>query len=297
MEKLVKALHQLEEEDPTLHIEQSATLKQILLHGQGQLHLDTICYRVHEMTGIDLEFEAPRIPYRETITQSATERYRHKKQSGGAGQFAELEMRIDPWEEGMPDPEGLNVRQKEVEQLPWGGTLAFYWCIVGGSIDQKYANAIKKGIMQRMEEGPLTGSNCQNIRVCVYDGKMHTVDSNDMAFMIAASHAFQAAFQEAKPQLMEPLYDLDILCSEEAMGDIMSDLQSRRAMIMGMDTDGHYQKIQARVPLAELYLYSSDLRSISQGRAKFHRAFAEYAPVQADLQQKLVRNHREAVTS
>ena len=297
MEKLVKALHQLEEEDPTLHIEQSATLKQILLHGQGQLHLDTICYRVHEMTGIDLEFEAPRIPYRETIPQSAPERYRHKKQSGGAGQFAELEMRIDPWEEGMPDPEGLNVRQKEVEQLPWGGTLAFYWCIVGGSIDQKYANAIKKGIMQRMEEGPLTGSNCQNIRVCVYDGKMHTVDSNDMAFMIAASHAFQAAFQEAKPQLMEPLYDLDILCSEEAMGDIMSDLQSRRAMIMGMDTDGHYQKIQARVPLAELYLYSSDLRSISQGRAKFHRAFAEYAPVQADLQQKLVRNHREAVTS
>lgn len=297
MEKLVKALHQLEEEDPTLHIEQSASLKQMILHGLGQLHLDTICYRVHEMTGIDMAFEAPRIPYRETITQSATERYRHKKQSGGAGQFAELEMRIDPWEEGMPDPEGLNVRQKELETLPWGGTLAFYWCIVGGAIDQKYANAIKKGIMQRMEEGPLTGSNCRDIRVCVYDGKMHSVDSNDMAFMIAASHAFQEAFQKAKPQLMEPLYDLDILCPEEAMGDIMSDLQTRRAMIMGMDTDGHYQKIQARVPLAELYLYSSDLRSISQGRAKFHRSFAEYAPVQAELQQKLMRNHQEAVAS
>lgn len=297
MEKLVKALHQLEEEDPTLHIEQSASLKQMILHGLGQIHLDTICYRVHEMTGIDMGFEAPRIPYRETITQSATERYRHKKQSGGAGQFAELEMRIDPWEEGMPDPEGLNVRQRELESLPWGGTLAFYWCIVGGAIDQKYANAIKKGIMQRMEEGPLTGSNCRDIRVCVYDGKMHSVDSNDMAFMIAASHAFQEAFQKAKPQLMEPLYDLDILCPEEAMGDIMSDLQTRRAMIMGMDTDGHYQKIQARVPLAELYLYSSDLRSISQGRAKFHRSFAEYAPVQAELQQKLMRNHQETVTS
>jgi elongation factor G len=297
MEKLVKALHQLEEEDPTLHIEQSPSLKQMILHGLGQLHLDTICYRVHEMTGIDMTFEAPRIPYRETITQSATERYRHKKQSGGAGQFAELEMRIDPWEEGMPDPEGLNVRQRELETLPWGGTLAFYWCIVGGAIDQKYANAIKKGIMQRMEEGPLTGSNCRDIRVCVYDGKMHSVDSNDMAFMIAASHAFQEAFQKAKPQLMEPLYDLDILCPEEAMGDIMSDLQTRRAMIMGMDTDGHYQKIQARVPLAELYLYSSDLRSISQGRAKFHRSFAEYAPVQAELQQKLMRNHQEATAS
>jgi len=297
MEKVVKALHQLEEEDPTLHIEQSASLKQMILHGQGQLHLDTICYRVHEMTGIDMKFEALRIPYRETITEMATERYRHKKQSGGAGQFAELELRIDPWQEDMPDPADLNVRQREMETLPWGGTLAFYWCIVGGSIDQKYANAIKKGIMQRMEEGPLTGSNCRDIRVCVYDGKMHSVDSNDMAFMIAASHAFQDAFQQAKPLLMEPLYDLDILCPEESMGDIMSDLQSRRAMIMGMDTDGHYQKIQARVPLAELHMYSSDLRSISQGRAKFHRSFAEYAPVQPELQQQLMRNHREAVTS
>jgi len=297
MEKLVKALHQLEEEDPTLHIEQSASLKQLLLHGQGQLHLDTICYRVKELTGIDMEFGAPRIPYRETITQMATQRYRHKKQSGGAGQFAELEMRIEPWVDGMADPADLNVRQQEMEVLPWGGTLAFYWCIVGGSIDQKYANAIKKGILQQMEEGPLTGSNCRDIRVCVYDGKMHTVDSNDMAFMIAASHAFQEAFQQAKPQLMEPLYDLEILCPEDAMGDIMSDLQSRRAMIMGMGTDGHYQKIQARIPLAEMYLYSSDLRSISQGRAKFHRSFAEYAPVQADLQQQLMRDHREAVAS
>lgn len=294
MEKLVKALHLLEEEDPTLIVEQSSTLRQTLLHGQGQLHLDMVSQRVQDMTGIDISFSAPRIPYRETITQSAQTKYRHKKQSGGAGQFAELEIRIEPWTEGMPDPEGLNVRHLEIDQLSWGGNLAFYWCIVGGAIDQKYANAIKKGILQQMESGPLTGSPCQDIRVSVIDGKMHSVDSNDMAFMIAASHAFKEAFHQAQPLLLEPLYDLDILCSEDSMGDIMSDLQTRRAMIMGMDAEGHYQKIQARVPLAELYQYSRDLRSISQGRAKFHREFATYMPVQADIQRKLMAEQSEA---
>ena len=295
MEKMVKALHQIEEEDPTLHLEQSATLKQTILHGQGQLHLDVVKRRIAEETGLNIVFEEPRVPYRETITRQAEANYRHKKQSGGAGQFAELAMRIEPWQEGMPDPEGLNVRNVEIEDLPWGGQLAFYWCIVGGAIDQKYSNAIKKGIMQRMEEGPLTGSNCRDIRVSIFDGKMHSVDSNDMAFMIASSHAFQEAFEQAAPQLMEPLFDLDILCSEDTMGDIMSDLQSRRAMIMGMDTEGHYQKIKARVPLAELYMYSSALRSLSQGRAKFHRSFAEYAPVQPDVQQQLINRSKEGV--
>lgn len=278
MEKLMKAIHTLEEEDPTLHVEQSATLKQTLLHGQGQLHIDMVKHRIELLQGISMDFEKPKISYRETITASADASYRHKKQSGGSGQFGEVHMRVEPYVEGMPDPEGLSVRNREVEDLPWGGKLAFYWCIVGGSIDSKYMNAIKKGIMQRMEEGPLTESPCQDIRVSIYDGKMHSVDSNDMAFMIASSHAFKDAFLDAKPQLLEPIYHLEVLCSDQVMGDVMSDLQTRRAMIMGMDTVGHYQKIIAHVPQAEMYMYSSSLRSITQGKAKFSRHFLEYQP-------------------
>jgi len=202
-------------------------------------------------------------------------------------------MRLEPYHEGMTDPAGLTVRQKEVEDLPWGGKLAFYWCIVGGSIDSKFSNAIKKGILQKMEQGPLTGSYCQDIRVSVYDGKMHPVDSNDQAFMTASSMAFRQAFREASPQVMEPIMNLEILCPDEATGDIMGDLQTRRAMIMGMDSEGHFQKIIARAPQAELYLYSSTLRSISQGRAHFHQEFADFNPVPADVQQKLIDGHHD----
>lgn len=293
MEKLIKALHQIEEEDPTLIVEQSATLKQTIIHGQGQLHLDLIRYRIEKNFGVHMDFEKPKIPYRETITRSANEVYRHKKQSGGAGQFGEVHMRIEPYYEGMPNPEGLTVRNTEVEELEWGGKLAFYWCVVGGTIDSKYSSAIKKGIMQKMVEGPLTGSNCQDIRVCIYDGKMHPVDSNDMAFMLASIGAFRAAFKNAGPQILEPIEDVSITCSDAAMGDIMGDLQGRRAIIMGMDSDGHYQKINARVPLAEMYQYSSTLRSLSQGKAKFARKFADYVPVPPDIQQKLIAEHKE----
>ncbi len=291
MEKLIKALHQIEEEDPTLIIEQSAQLKQTILHGQGQLHLDIVKYRIEKVNGISMQFEEPKIPYRETITRLSNTSYRHKKQSGGAGQFGEVHMRIEPYSENMPDPDGLTVRKREMEDLPWGGKFVFYWCIVGGSIDAKYINAIKKGIMQKMEEGPLTGSYCQNIRVCIYDGKMHAVDSNDMAFMLAASAAFKTAFKDAGPQLLEPIYDLDILCSSSVMGDVMGDLQTRRATIQGMDAIGHYQKIMAKVPLAELYKYSSTLRSISQGRAKFSRALSGFQSVPYEIQESLTRAH------
>ena len=293
MEKLVKALHIIEEEDPTLHLEQSPTLKQTLLHGQGQLHLDLIKYRIEKVNNISMNFMRPRIAYRETITSAADTIYRHKKQSGGSGQFAEVHMRVEPYYEDMPNPEGLNVRNTEVEDLPWGGKLAFYWCIVGGSIDSKYANAIKKGILQRMEEGPLTGSACQDIRVSVYDGKMHSVDSNDTAFMIAARMAMRDAFKQASPQILEPIYDVQILCDADMMGDIMGDLQTRRAMISGMDSEGHYQRINAKVPQAEMYQYSSTLRSLSQGRAKFTRRFSEYNPVPYDIQEKLMANYQE----
>jgi len=295
MEKLMKALHQIEEEDPTLIIEQSASLKQTILHGQGQLHLDLIKYRIEKVNNVVMEFERPKIPYRETITRSANESYRHKKQSGGAGQFGEVHMRIEPYYQGMPPTDDLSVRSASEEELPWGGRMIFQWCIVGGSIDSKYINAIKKGIMQQMEEGPLTGSHCQNIRVSIYDGKMHAVDSNDMAFMIAASQAFRNAFAKSAPQLMEPVYDLEVLCSDNVMGDVMGDLQTRRAIISGMDSDGHYQKIKAKVPLSELYQYSSTLRSITQGRAKFTREFSEYNSCTPDIQQKVIGQYQSAV--
>ena len=256
------------------------------------MHLDLIKSKVEKEHGIAMEFIRPKIPYRETITKSANEAYRHKKQSGGSGQFAEVHMRIEPSFEGMPEPAGLTVRKTEQIDLPWGGKLDFYWCIVGGSIDARFSNAIKKGIMNKMEEGPLTGSNSQDIRVSIYDGKMHPVDSNDMAFMLAASQGFKNAFNQAAPQLLEPIYELEILCSDDVMGDIMSDLQTRRAIIMGMGADGHYQKITARVPLAELYKYSSTLRSLTQGRAKFTRQFVEYAAVPNDIQKKLVNAHQ-----
>jgi elongation factor G len=297
MEKLMKALHAIHEEDPTLNVEQSAILKQTLLHAQGQMHLDLVKHRVEQTHSVSMSFGKPRIPYRETITKAADAMYRHKKQTGGAGQFGEVHLRIEPYHEGMPDPTGLSVRNKEVDDLPWGGKLAFYWCIVGGSIDSKYASAIKKGIMQKMEEGPLTGSSCQDIRVSIYDGKMHPVDSNDMAFMLASAHAFKDAFREAAPQILEPIMDLNILCASDVMGDIMGDLQTRRAVIMGMGAEGHYQEIKARVPQAELYLYSSTLRAITQGRAKFHQEFAEFQSVPAEVQNRLMSEHKEVAMS
>jgi len=293
MEKLVKALHGIENEDPTLIVEQSAELRQTILHGQGQLHLDIIKYRLEKTQNIDMIFERPRISYRETITAMANDSYRHKKQSGGSGQFAEVYMRIEPYHDGMAPPDDLNVRNTDEIELPWGGKLVYLWCIVGGSIDAKFSNAIKKGVMMKMEEGPLTGSPCQDIRVAIYDGKMHPVDSNDMAFQLAGTQVFKSSFQQARPQLLEPIYDVEILCSGDVMGDVMGDLQTRRAMILGMDAEGHYQKIKAKVPLAEMYQYSSTLRSLTQGRAKFTRSFSEYQAVTPDLQRQLVGSYQE----
>ncbi|MEP7323891.1 MAG: elongation factor G [Saprospiraceae bacterium] len=291
IEKLAKALHIIQEEDPTVIVEQSAELKQMLLHGQGQLHLDMIKHRLEKNQDLHMQFIKPRIPYRETITKVANGDYRHKKQSGGAGQFGEVHMRIEPYYEGMPDPDGLNVRTRDEETMPWGGKLVFYWCIVGGSIDAKYSSAIKKGVLSKMNEGPLTGSHCRDIRVSIYDGKMHAVDSNDMAFQIAGTMAFKNNFQNAGPQLLEPINDLEILCGDTVMGDIMGDLQTRRAIIMGMDSDGHYQKIKARVPLSELDGYSSTLRSLTQGKAKFSTKFAEYGAVPGDIQKRLMEEY------
>ena len=291
MEKLIVALHKIQEEDPTLLVEQSAELKQTILHGQGQLHLDLVKQRLDNDYGIKMFFDNPKISYRETITGKADAEYRHKKQSGGAGQFGEIHMRVENYYDGMPEPEGVNIRQKEIEDLPWGGKIAFYWCIVGGAIDSRYIGAIKKGIMQQMNEGPLTGSRCQNIRVSVYDGKMHSVDSNDISFQLAASGAFKDAFHRAKPQLLEPMYHVEILCPDECTGDVMGDLQSRRAIILGMDTEGHYQKIISDIPLAEMHDYGSTLRSITGGKAKFTMKFSDYQLVPTNVQQDLVKKN------
>jgi elongation factor G len=294
IEKMAHALHAIREEDPTLILEQSLELKQNIIHGQGEMHLDVIRHKAEQNFGVQLQFAEPRIPYRETITKMVNQDYRHKKQSGGAGQFAEVHMRIEPYYDGMPDPAGLTVKNTEVEELKWGGKFVFVWAIVGGVIDTRFANAIKKGIMAKLEEGPCTGSCCRDVRVSVYDGKMHDVDSNDMAFQIASTICFKEAFHKAHPQILEPIYDLEVMCDAEVMGNVMGDLQTRRAIIMGMDTEGHYQVIRARVPLKELHKYSSSLRSLTQGKAKFSMSYAEYASVPSDVQTKLTAEYAQA---
>jgi len=297
VEKMANALHSIQEEDPTLHVEQSIELKQTIIQGQGEMHLDVVRVKAEQNFGVTIDFIEPRIPYRETITREINQDYRHKKQSGGAGQFAEVHFRVEPYYDGMPAPHGLTTKNIEVEDLKWGGKFSFCWAIVGGVIDARFTNAIKKGIMSKLEEGPGTGSYCRDIRVSVYDGKMHDVDSNDMAFQIASTMAFKEAFLKAGPQILEPIYDLEVMCDAEVMGGVMGDLQTRRAIIMGMDSEGHYQVIKARVPLKELHKYSSALRSLTQGKAKFSMSFAEYAAVPPDIQNKLTAEYAKTVAA
>lgn len=286
-EKLGEVLSEIKSEDPTLLVEYSRELKQIILHGQGELHLSVTRWRMQHIYKLDIEFIPARIPYRETIQKPANSSYRHKKQSGGAGQFGEVYMKIEPYFEGMPDSKEYSVRSQEIVDLPWGGKLIFNNCITGGVIDTRFMPSILKGVMEKMNEGPLTGSYVRDIRVYVYDGKMHPVDSNDISFKIAGMMAFKEAFHQAEPKLLEPIYEVEIEMPEDLMGDVMSELQSRRSIILGMDNRGGYQVIKARSPLAEIDKYTTSLRSITQGRAKLKSIFAEYAPVPFDLQKKL----------
>ncbi len=294
-EKLSAALHTLQEEDPTIHVEVSPELKQILLHCQGELHLAIIKWKMEHIHNLDVQFSKSKIPYRETIRSMAESSYRHKKQSGGNGQFGEVFMRIEPWHEGMSDPKGLTVRGREEYPLDWGGKLVFYNCIVGGAIDTRFLPSILKGVMEKMQEGPLTGSYVRDVRVCVYDGKMHPVDSNDISFKIAGLQAFRQAFQQAAPLLLEPINHLEVLCPDDLTGSVMGDLQSRRAIVEGIDAAGHFTKIVARAPLAEMHDYSSSLRSITQGRAKFKMNFFEYAAVPFEIQKKLQEEYGRTV--
>ena len=288
-EKLGEVFKKIHSQDPTSEIKYSNEIKQLILSCQGELHLATIDWTLKNIYGIDVEFQQPRIAYRETIQRPATTSYKHKKQSGGAGQFGEVHLKIEPWHEGMPDPEGFNIRKKEEVDLVWGGKLIFYNCITGGVIDTRYLPSVMKGILEVMEEGPLTGSYARDIRVMVFDGKMHSVDSNDISFKIAGAHAFKAAFLAAKPKLMEPVQDLVVRVPEDLMGNVMTDLQSRRSIIIGMDSEGKHQIIKAKVPLAEMYKYSTSLRSQTQGRATFKTTFASFEPVPQNIQNELIK--------
>jgi elongation factor G len=288
-EKLMVALHQLQEEDPTVKVEVSSELKQTILHCQGELHLSVIKWRLeHISKNLGVKFSKTKIPYRETIRRSVQTNYRHKKQSGGAGQFGEVFMQVEPWHEGLEDPKGMSVRGREEFPLDWGGKLVYYNCIVGGAIDQRFLPSIVKGVMEKMHEGPLTGSYVRDVRVSVYDGKMHAVDSNDISFKIAGMMAFKEAFHKADPQILEPVYQVEVLCPDDLTGHVIGDLQTRRAMLEGMDTEGHFTKVMAKVPLAEMHDYCSSLRSVTQGRAKFKMHFNDYAPVPAELQKRLI---------
>lgn len=296
-EKIGEVLAKINQEDPTIQVEYSTELKQLIISGQGELHLAVCKWYLENVYKLHVTFESPRISYRETIRKSAVASYRHKKQSGGAGQFAEVHLKVEPYTEGMPEPSEYTVRGKEIIDLPWGGKLAFYNCIVGGVIDARFIPSILKGVMEKMEEGPITGSYVRDIRVCVFDGKMHPVDSNDISFKIAGMMAFKDAFMRSEPQLLEPIYDLEIMLPEEVMGDIMSDLQTRRAIIMGMDSKDSLQIIRARAPLAELDRYSTSLRSLSQGRASFTQRFVEFVPVPYEVQQQVAKTVNELATA
>ena len=286
-EKLASALHQLQEEDPTLKVEVSAELGQTLLHCQGDMHLTVIKWKLQNIFNLDVSYFKPKIAYRETIRREAESHYRHKKQSGGAGQFAEVAMRIEPWYEGMPEPHGVTVRGREEIELAWGGKLVYYNCIVGGVIDTRFLPSILKGVMEKMHQGPITGSYVRDIRVCVFDGKMHAVDSNDLSFKIAGMMAFKEAFQKADPLLLEPIYSVEVRCPDDLTGNIMGDLQMRRGMVEGVDAEGHFTIVKGHVPHSELRQYASSLRGLTQGMARFKMKFLEYAPVSADLQKKL----------
>ncbi len=293
-EKIGEVLHKIHQEDPTLLVAYSRELRQLIISGQGELHLTVCKWFLEKMYNLRVDFVSPRISYRETIRKPSSSSYRHKKQSGGAGQFGEVYMKIEPYYDGMPEPTEFSIRGKEVIDLEWGGKLVFYNCIVGGVIDTRFIPSILKGVMEKMEEGPITGSYVRDVRVMVHDGKMHPVDSNDISFKIAGMMAFKEAFMKAEPQLLEPIIDLEVMVPEEIVGDVMGDLQTRRSLIMGIDTKANYQVIKARTPLAELDRYSTTLRSLSQGRGTFSQQFADFAPVPFDVQQKLAKNSKVA---
>ncbi|MCQ2135157.1 MAG: elongation factor G [Bacteroidales bacterium] len=303
--KVGEALNKIAAQDPTIIVEYSKELRQTILSGQGEQHINLVKWRVKNEFKLDIELSAPKVPYRETITKVATAQYRHKKQSGGAGQFGEVHLLVCPYVEGEPAGNKfkidgketiLNIKGQESFDLPWGGKLEFFNCVVGGAIDLSFMPAILKGINEKMTEGPLTGSYARDIRVYVYDGKMHPVDSKEIAFIVAGRNAFKEAFRIAGPKIMEPIYDVDILTPSDFVGPCMSDLNTRRGMIVNQEMDGNFTILHAKVPLAELYRYSTTLSSLTGGAATFTMKFADYQPVPGDVQTKLLAEYAATET-
>lgn len=299
-EKLSEVLAKMRQEDPTWVIEVSKELRQTIVSGQGEFHLKTLKWRIENNEKIDIEYIIPRIPYRETITKAARADYRHKKQSGGAGQFGEVHLIVEPYSEGLPVPETykfngqefkISVRDTQEIPLEWGGKLVLINSIVGGSIDTRFIPAILKGLMQRMEQGPLTGSYARDVRVIIYDGKMHPVDSNEISFMLAGRNAFSDAFKNAGPKILEPIYDVTVSIPAEFMGDVMSDMQGRRGMIMGMESVKGFEQLKAKVPLKEMANYSTTLSSITGGQGTFDMEYSSYELVPGDIQDQLLREY------
>ena len=302
IEKMMTCINRLHEQDPTWVVEQSKELRQIILHGQGEFHLRTLKWLIETGDKLNIIYDEPRIPYRETITKAARADYRHKKQSGGSGQFGEVHLIVEPYKEGQPMPEvyrfggqeyKMSVKGQDEYPMEWGGKLVFVNSVVGGAIDARFMPAILKGIMQRMEQGPLTGSYARDVRVIVYDGKMHPVDSNEISFMLAGRNAFSEAFRNAGPKVLEPIYDVEVLVPSDFMGDVMSDIQGRRGMIMGMGSDGAFQQLSAKVPLKEMSNYSTTLSSLTGGAGSFSMAFSSYELVPTDVQDKLIKEFQE----
>lgn len=292
-EKLGAILNELAKTDKTFLVEYSKELKQIILSGQGEQQMNLMKWIIEKINKVDIEYYPTKIPYRETITKPSEAMYRHKKQSGGAGQFGEVHMMIEPYYEGMPNQTKYPIRGTESHDLPWGGKLVYNNCIVGGAIDARFMPAILKGIMEKMEEGPLTGSYARDIVVSVYDGKMHPVDSNELSFKLAGRQAFREAFKNAGAKILEPIYDVEVFVPSDRMGDVMTDLQGRRGVVMGMDSEGEFQTIRAKVPLAEMNKYSTTLSSITSGRASYGMKFAEYQQVPADVQSEIIKKYEE----
>jgi len=295
-EKLSEALKRIHSQDLTVDLSYNNETHQTIVGTQGELHLATLTWILENIYEVKARFENPKISYRETIQRSATANYRHKKQSGGAGQFGQVHLKIEPWYEGIPEPEGFSLRGKQEIDLPWDGKLVFYNCIVGGVIDQRYLPSVMKGILEVMEKGPLTNSFARDIRVMVYDGKMHPVDSNDISFKIAGAYAFKEAFINANPKLLEPTEVLTLRVPEEMIGGVMTELQGRRAIIQGIETEDNYQVLKCVIPSAEMANFSTQLRSLTQGRGTYTTKPEGYAPVPTHVQKELVKE-QELITT
>ncbi len=272
-EKISVGLQALHEEDPSFFAAYDPELKQTIVAGQGEMHLNVVLARLKDKFGVDVDITEPRIPYRETIRKQAEGQGKYKKQTGGRGQYGDVWLRLEPLPRGNPDP------------------LEFVDAIVGGVVPSKFIPAVEKGIRGAMEEGVIAGYPVVDIKATLYDGSFHAVDSSEMAFKIAASMGFKKVFKSCDPIILEPIYDIEVTVPEEYMGDVMGDISSRRGKIQGMDSEGKFQIIRAKVPLAELHSYSIQLRSMTSGRGIFRMKFSHYEPVPGDVQAKLVADY------